>query len=95
MGACGRNQDTFLRFDPMLDVGMPEHSMGPANTLYPEGGGRDTLFGAAVLPSPCSSRFPAGRALLRAPLSYARVSSAFARARCQAAGASSSTGMSP
>jgi hypothetical protein len=60
MGACGRNQDTFLRFDPMLDVGMLEHGMGPANTIYPEGCDRDTLFARCSVhpvffPIPCGS----------------------------------------
>jgi hypothetical protein len=69
--------------------------MRPANCISPENGDCDTLFACAVLPDPSSSRFPAGLALLGAPLSYARVSSAFARARCHAAGVSSSRGISP
>ena len=69
--------------------------MRPANCISPEDEDRDTLLACAVLPDPSLSRFPASRAWLRAPLSYARVSSAFARARCHAAGVSSSRGINP
>jgi hypothetical protein len=71
--------------------------MRPANCISPEDEDHDTLLECAVLPDPSSSRFPAGRAWLRAPLSYARLSSAFAsaRARCHAAGVSSSRGINP
>ena len=71
------------------------HSMRPANCISPEDEDRDTLLACAVLPDPSLSRFPVDRAWLRAPLSYARVSSAFARARCHAAGVSSSRGINP
>jgi hypothetical protein len=46
--------------------------MRSANCLSPEDGDRDTLFACAVLHEPSSSRSPAGQALPRAPLSYAR-----------------------
>lgn len=69
--------------------------MRPANCISPEDEDRDTLLACAVLPDPSLSRFPVDRAWLRAPLSYARVSSAFARARCHAAGVSSSRGSNP
>ena len=71
------------------------NSMRPANCISPEDEDRDTLCACAVLPDPSLSRFPVGRAWLRAPLSYPRVSSAFALARCHPAGVSSSRGINP
>ena len=71
------------------------HCMRPANCISPEDEDRDTLLACAVLPDPSLSRFPVDRAWLRAPLRYARVSSAFARARCHAAGVSSFRGINP
>ena len=89
------SNDGTLVLQQLSPSGVWLDCMRPANCISPEDEDRDTLLACAVLPDPSLSRFPASRAWLKAPLRYARVSSAFARARCHAPGVSSSRGINP